>query len=228
MNSNQQFGRGIHMHPISVMIKSLILDLDDTIFTPRSIDSKVVKPFFDALRRTNNVLTEENLELAIEEIHRKPFNLVADHFGFSKPMITESLNVFNKIELNMVITPYDDYTYLKDLSLEKFLVTTGIRKFQLAKIESLHITNDFKEIFIDDPMERLGGKKSIFMSILKKYEYAPKELLVIGDSIESEIKAGKELGMHTLMICRDRIAINSDPEIITSFSEIEDRIIDLN
>ena len=54
------------------MVKALILDLDYTIFTPKSIDPKVIKPFFDVLKETNDVLTKEDLDKAIEEIHYKP------------------------------------------------------------------------------------------------------------------------------------------------------------
>ena len=69
----------------------------------------------------------------------------------------------------------------------------------MAKIESLGISGDFKEIIIDDPTVEAGGKLRIFKSILERYGYQSEELLVIGDNAESEIKAGRSLGMHILL-----------------------------
>jgi len=206
------------------VIKALILDLDDTIFPTSSIDSKVVKPFFDTLEKFNDVLTEEELNKAKQEIHKKPFATVASDYKFSERMITESLDILNNLEYKLSIKTYDDYAYIKALSYEKFLVTTGNRKFQLAKIESLQIADDFKEIFIDDPIERPGGKLIIFRSILEKYSYLPDEILVIGDNPESEISAGKELGTYVLMINRNKRDTLLNKEVIQSFTEVNERI----
>jgi len=206
------------------MIKSLILDLDDTIFPTNSIDLNLVKPFFDTLEDANDVLTKEDLQKVKQEILEKPFAIVAKNYGFSERMINRSVSALNKVKLNSDLKTYSDYSYLRNLKFEKFLVTTGIRKFQLAKIESLNISNDFDEIFIDDPMEQLGGKLAIFKTLMKKYDYLPKEMLVIGDNPESEIQAGKELGSHTLRIDRNEMTITSDHDAIQSFSEINEWI----
>lgn len=209
------------------MIKALILDLDDTIFPTSSIDSNLVKPFFDKLEEVNDVLTEEGLKKAKQELWRKPFNVVAEEFGFSERMISKSLVTLNSLEFELSIQPFDDYKYLQAIVIDKYLVTTGIKKLQMSKIESLGLSNDFREIFIDDPFVEVGGKLKKFKSILENQKYLPKEVLVIGDNAESEIKAGQELGMHTLIINRNQIRTDLNDREICSFSEIYDIIKDL-
>ena len=140
-------------------------------------------------------------------------------FGFSNKMISRSLDVLNSLEFSLDIEPFDDYKYLKDIKLDKFLVTTGITKLQIAKIDGLKIKNDFKEIIIDDPTINGGGKTEVFSAIMQKYNYHPEELLIIGDNPESEIKAGIELGINTLLIDRKR-APSGKNKIICNFKEV--------
>jgi putative hydrolase of the HAD superfamily len=200
------------------MIKALILDLDDTIFPTNSINPLIVKPFFDCLEEFNDVLSEEEFQNAKNELWKRPFHIVAQDFGFSNNMINRSLEVLNSLEFSLDIQPFDDYKYLKNIELDKFLVTTGITKLQIAKIDGLKIKNDFKEIIIDDPTINGGGKTKVFSTIMQKYNFLPNELLIIGDNPESEIKAGIELGINTLLIERKKVP--SGKNIICNFKEV--------
>lgn len=201
------------------MIKALILDLDDTIFPTSSIDPVVVKPFLDALEAHNDTLTIEDLNKAREALWKRPFHVVAKEYRFSEAMIEKSLEALNKVEFTFQLQPYQDYPILQQVQLEKILVTTGITKLQKAKIESLRIQEHFKEIIIDDPSLETGGKRRVFESILQKYRYRPEEVLVIGDNAESEIRAGRELGIPYLLIDRTGKSQKQEREI-RSFSEV--------
>lgn len=201
------------------MLKALILDLDDTIFPTNSIDPLIVKPFFDALEANNDVLSADKIEEAKGALWQRPFHVVAASYGFSQSMITKSLEALNQLHFDFDICTYQDYEHLKKLKLPKFLVTTGITKLQLAKIDSLGLQNDFEEIIIDDPTLTSGGKVAAFRTIMQKYQYQANELLVIGDNPESEIKAGRELGIPTLLIARKEMAQKQE-NTIKSFEEV--------
>ena len=69
-------------------------------------------------------------------------------------------------------------------------MTSGFTKLQLSKIEQLGIKNDFKEFFIVDPINFDLTKKDVFNKIIEQYDFVAKEVLVVGDDINSEIKAG--------------------------------------
>lgn len=208
------------------MIRALILDLDDTIFPTASIDSIIVKPFFDSLEEHNDVLGPEAMAGAKADLWRKPFYVVASEYGFSGKMIQRSLEVLNKLDFELNIRPYVDYHELKGLKQDKFLVTTGFTKLQKAKIEGLGIGRDFKEILIDDPSILPGGKVRVFQLIMEKYGYLPEELLVIGDNPDSEIQAAKILGIPAILIDR-KGGILSDREVIISFNELASKLPEL-
>ena len=201
-------------------VKALIIDLDDTIFPTGSIDKNLMRPFFDKLEEANDVLSREDFAKAKEALWKRPFHEVAASFAFSDKMISEGLETLNVIEFNLQINPFDDYKDLQAVDREKYLVTTGIKKLQRAKIESLGISGDFKEIIIDDPTVEAGGKLRIFKSILERYGYQSEELLVREDNPKSEIKAGRSLGMHILLINRNEEENSEGNDWIKSFSEI--------
>ena len=184
------------------MIRALILDLDNTIFLTKLIDKRIISPFFKALKLANNVLTVSDMKKAEAELWETPFFEVAKKYNFSESMIVAGLNVLNEIPEGLKIEPYQDYDYLKALQLNKYLVTSGVSCVQWNKIRSLKIEKDFKEILIDDPFIGTGGKLELFRMIMEKYDYMPGDLLVIGDNPESEISAGKTLGMPTVLIDR--------------------------
>ena len=94
---------------------------------------------------------------------------------------------------------FDDYHHLKQIPLDKFLVTTGFVKLQMSKVRQLGIEQDFKEIYIVDPDVSSKTKKDVFAEIMQKYHYQPADLLVIGDDPESEIKAALGLGIDTFL-----------------------------
>lgn len=201
------------------MIKALFLDLDDTIFPTSSINPLEVKPFFDSLEEYNNVLSGEEMEKAKAELWERPFFVVAEKYRFSSEMVENSLRVLNGLNFSFSIETYEDYPSLQKIKLDKFLITTGFTRFQMAKIEALKIKNDFLEVLVDDPSLQSGGKVRVFESLLRKYELHPQEVLVIGDNQDSEIKAGISLGIPFLFINRKGGEGKVDRQI-SSFEEV--------
>lgn len=93
------------------------------------------------------------------------------------------------------------------MSYEKFLVTAGYQKFQQSKITGLNLEKDFKEIHIVDASVTNLTKKDVFADIIDRYKYKISEVLVIGDDLDSEIKAGIELGIDTVVY--DKLGFNN-------------------
>jgi putative hydrolase of the HAD superfamily len=97
------------------------------------------------------------------------------------------------------ITPYKDFATIEAVNLPKFLVTFGFAKLQQSKIDGLGVRSQFKEIFVVDPEITPETKRDILLRIMEQYGYRNKDLLVIGDDPESEIKAGQDLGIPTYL-----------------------------
>lgn len=67
-----------------------------------------------------------------------------------------------------------------------------------------------------------GGRTHSFEMIMEKYKLKPEEILMIGDSLGSDIEPASSLGINTLYISKKR---HNDYTTIKSFDEVIDIII---
>jgi putative hydrolase of the HAD superfamily len=110
------------------------------------------------------------------------------------------------MEVERPLRGYADLPALARLPVRLYLVTSGFLRLQRSKINALGIESLFVEVHIDaiDQPTRTS-KKSIFAEILHSQGYEKHEVLVVGDSAESEIAAGNELGLTTVQILREGV-----------------------
>ena len=200
--------------------KALIFDLDNTVYPVSSIGDNLFGELFSIIRKHGGY--GGNVEDIKKEIMRKPFQKVAIMFDFADDLTSKGLKLLSDLTCNAPISPFSDYFFIKDLKQQKFLVTSGFRKLQQSKIERLNIKNDFEEIFIVDPIYSEMTKKDYFEKILKQYRLDKSEVLIIGDDLNSEIKAGKELGIDTVIYDYLNVFNSSSPYVfIKNYSELE-------
>lgn len=96
----------------------------------------------------------------------------------------------------------DAKNFLETSKDEKILVTYGKRDIQERKIDTLNIRGYFSEIIISETSE---DKLNCFNNILKKRRtIGAKDIFVVGDRIDSEIKYGNMLGMTTIYLKRGK------------------------
>lgn len=198
----------------------LIFDLDNTIYPVSSIALKLFKKLFNVIEKSGEY--KGDIETIKLEIQRTPFQKVARSFLFSEQLMKACMDVHRNLTYEDPMYYFEDYELARKLPQTKFLVTSGFRKLQQSKIDKLGIRHDFKEIFIIDLQQSNQTKKDIFELILGKYKLTKKEILIIGDDITSEIQAGKELGIDTVIY--DRLGKYTTLNLcnrIESFAKIE-------
>ncbi|QTE38471.1 HAD family hydrolase [Mucilaginibacter gossypii] len=181
------------------MKKAIILDLDNTIYPVSSIADHLFNELFNFLDQHIAGEGIEHINKAKEDLKRIPYQKVADKYQFSELVKNKGLELLNNIEYNRPMQPFDDYKQIREAEVTKFLVTTGFTKLQWSKVKMLNIEADFEAIHIVDPELSPLTKKDIFASILEKYDYKTRDVLIIGDDPESEIKAASDLGIDTFL-----------------------------
>lgn len=87
-------------------------------------------------------------------------------------------------------------TFLKQNHFKKVLVTKGSHELQSRKLRLLDIEFLFDEIMICDTDH---GKEHCFKKILEEHP-EEKEVVVIGDRIDSELRYGNKLGLKTVLL----------------------------
>ena len=184
--------------------KLLIFDLDNTIFETKSIGEHAVAAVMDDFRSSISPLfSHEKVEAVITDLWNYPFDHVARQYKLSEEVSKQFSASINSHEYQLEIETYPDFELMRELNIRKVLVTTGFEKLQRAKIEALQLHPVFEEIHIDqlDAPIRIH-KKGIFQQILDSFHVKPSDIFVIGDNPQSELKAGRELGMVTVQVAK--------------------------
>ena len=199
--------------------KGLILDLDNTIFPVSAIGDELFGSVYQLIR--DNGEYKGDFNHIRQEIMRKPLLLVARDFSFSEQLTKECLALFEDMTYSKPIATFGDYHKIRKYSCKKYLVTTGFPKLQNSKIEKLGIRNDFEGIFIVDPVHSTKTKKDVFQHIISSNRFSVEDVLVVGDDLNSEIKAGKELGIETILYDYRHEHIGTENlKVITHFKEL--------
>jgi FMN phosphatase YigB (HAD superfamily) len=91
--------------------------------------------------------------------------------------------------------------FLAKRGVRNFIVSFGEPKTQRAKVKALGLDREpsVEKIYYADRGNVLT-KEAAFRKIQKKTTLLPGEILVVGDRPAREIRAGRELGMHTVRL----------------------------
>ena len=200
--------------------KALILDLDNTIYPVSSIGDKLFAPLFDLIKSDEHV--SDQFEQIRKEVMRRPFQLVAKEFNFSKELMDKGTELLKNITYNGTIKPFDDYKLIRDLKIDKYLVTTGFKKMQQSKVEAMQLQTDFREIHIIDPSTSDKVKKDLFTDIISRHHYNKADVLIVGDDLNSEIKAAKELGVDAVLY--DKLNMYKEEKSVTRITDFAELI----
>jgi putative hydrolase of the HAD superfamily len=209
---------------------AIIYDLDETILPASAVPDATFDPLFEAIKKANHgKVSDENLDKAFSEMKYLAIDVISDKYGFSKEMDDAAREVLCNSTYRFYLQPFEDYDVIKKIPGIKVLVTSGIVKLQQAKLDALEIEDDFDEVIIDDIYaENRPGKKEIFSRIAAKYDLNPDQVWIVGDNPDSEIAAGNELGMITVLRTKpEERKIKGEPVFtISSFYDLKKLVTD--
>lgn len=181
------------------MIKLVIFDLDNTLFdTYGQLGIKVLDKMVERMKKAG--LTEKQEAVMRKKYIQTGFRTLANHLRLSDELRQIGMDNYKTMDLSQ-IKPFDDIKLIKDFSQKKILVTSGTEKVQNEKIRILGVRDLFDEVIID-PVGSSESRNEIFSELLDKYDFKPREIMILGDNAESEISAGNNLGMVTVQIFR--------------------------
>jgi putative hydrolase of the HAD superfamily len=205
-----------------MQIKTIILNLDDTIFETKSMDKNFFNPFFDVLMfNLKPIFNLNQIEQIYNDLCKYSWNFVIEKHKIPKEIFINSIKILENSNFELKIKTFPDYTFMKKLPVDKFLVTTGLTFLQNLKIKALNIENDFKEIVINDRLISNETKFDIFKKLILKHNFNLKESFIIGDNPDSEIKAGNELSFKTIQILRKNVEKGNNADLyIYTFEEL--------
>src|SRR5262245_34621893 len=120
------------------MTKAIIFDLDSCLAAADGVGEQFFAPAFAAIRAANDgSVLEETLRAAFVDCRRVAFDAVADKYSFTEAMRAAGWEVFRQAEITEPMYGYEDLAVLKDLPVQRFLVTSGFRRLQESKVRAL-------------------------------------------------------------------------------------------
>lgn len=187
-------------------IKVIVFDLDDTIIDTFSLlitplERKAAKKMVEAGFLN---LKEKNLSDFLLDLRKKHPSSMEEKIAELNPGInTEILNarraVFSKISLNNIKVNPAVISMLRKLRryYKIYLLSEGNQKFQKDKIERLELKKIFDGIFI---VRNAYEKEKTIASLIRKLNLKASNCLVVGNRMDSEIRAGNKLGTQTVWV----------------------------
>ncbi len=194
-------------------IRCVIFDLDDTLYDCLGQRVRV------AHRHAAQAMVEAGLNAGTEAVYRLRMRAfrqdpmlryidaeVARHFRAENPEALSTVAreaYFNcpvgKLKLFPGSLPL--LRFLAKRGVRNFIVSFGEPKIQHAKVKSLGLDREpaVEKIYYADRGNTLT-KEAAFRKIQKKTGLNSSQILVVGDRPAREIRAGKELGMHTVRL----------------------------
>ncbi len=200
-------------HTTKPLIRCVIFDLDDTLYDCLGQRMRTTH------RHAAQAMVEAGLNATAEAVYRARMRAfrqdpmlrhidaeVSRYFGAENPEAVSRAAreaYFNCPVGKLTLFPgsLPLLRFLAQRSVRNFIVSFGEPKIQHAKVQALGLDRELsiEKIYYADRGNVLT-KEAAFRKIQKRTRLVPTEILIVGDRPAREIRAGKELGMHTVRL----------------------------
>lgn len=117
----------------------------------------------------------------------------------------------------------DTLQYLKDKGYQLHLITNGFEETQHCKLRNCGISNFFVEVITSEGSNSMKPKREIFDYALNKAKALQHQSIMIGDSIEVDIKGAINAGLDQVYVNHLGEAITIEPTyIVSSLRELKE------
>lgn len=193
-------------------ISHVLFDLDGTLFNFERCEHSALYSTFkvygielssekiDAYKEINSRLWEkfEKGLMKRNEVLLKRFELFLEYINIdiSPKQLNEMYLYFLSCNFYLECGALDILLKLHD-KYHLHIVTNGVESVQLKKIVNANIFQFFDNVFISETIGHQKPKLLFFKHCLEIMKCLPKECLIVGDSLLSDIYGGINAGMHT-------------------------------
>lgn len=220
------------------MIKAILIDIDDTIFdfekcsknsflkTLEKFNLKFKEEDFSYFNKVNDILwTKQKLgEINIKEVFIKRDYLMGKYFNLDieRGLFNDLFVKFLYDEIEMVDGIEDLLLYLSD-KYKIFTASNGIYKMQENRLKKSNLYKYFDKIFVSDKIGFEKPDKKFFQKIMDLTKFSNDDLIMIGDSIESDIIGAKNSKIKSIYFNKEdkKISDKNFTYQVKSLSEIK-------
>lgn len=207
------------------MIKAVLIDIDDTIFdfekcsknsflkTLEKFNLKFKEEDFSYFNKVNDILwTKQKLgEINIKEVFIKRDYLMGKYFNIDieKGLFNDLFVKFLYDEIEMVDGIEDLLLYLSD-KYKIFTASNGVYDMQVNRIKKSNLSKYFTDIFVSDKIGYEKPDKKFFQKIMDLTNFSNDDLIMIGDSIKSDIIGAKNSKIKSIYFNKEDKKISDE------------------
>lgn len=194
------------------MYKLIFLDADDTLFDYEKAEqyslSGVLSHFdckldFEKVKKRYKVINSNlwyELEKGLvskEELRYKRFEILFKEFNLDyNPHEASEVYVRHLSESNFLLDDAFELCRYLNKKYKLVIITNGIKEVQISRINNSLIKEFISELVISDDVGVAKPNEKIFEYALRLAgDYTKEEILMIGDSLSSDIKGAKNFGI---------------------------------
>lgn len=203
-------------------IKGVLLDLDNTLY---HYDSSHLKAINECYSHYNNNINKDLSFVDFSNIYRQKRDLVTKRLSpqgacrsrlFAFQAMFEEAKLEGSFELakeydeiywsnliNNMKLAKDASIFLKNcqnLSIDICIVSDMIAHIQVKKIQKLGIAQNIKYLVTSEEVGKEKPDPRIFQTALDKLNLGPKEVIMIGDNENKDIKGAQALGIKSYKV----------------------------
>lgn len=207
------------------MVKAVIFDVWGTLVETglKSSPNKLVKKFLREKSDFSDFIIkfEESFMTKEFESLKEGFENVVVDFGLDIPdfVYDKLIGMWNK---NAILArPYEDISILKELKNGgyKVFVLSNLDKFSHEQLkQKINFEEEFDGVYLSYQTGKLKNNVESFDNLLKENDLNKEDVVMVGDSIQSDIESARQAGISSILIDR-RDTREFDPKI-TSFEEL--------
>lgn len=225
--------------------KHLFFDLDHTLwdfdancrFTLKTIYEKEglasrgvhsFEEFYKQYTLHNDKLWERyrNGQIKADELRWKRMFLSLVDFRIGDEKLARELSnqFLDMLPSRTILFPYcmEILTYLRDKGYALHLITNGFEQTQYSKITYSGINHFFAEVITSEGSNSLKPHREIFDFAFQRAKALPEQSIMIGDSIEADIKGAINAGIDQVFVNHLHITTDVKPTYtVYSLKELE-------
>lgn len=206
------------------MIKAVLIDIDDTIFdfekcsknafkkTLKKLDLSYKEKDFLYFNKVNDILwSKQKLgEINIEEVFTHRSNMMSKYFelDIKKEIFNDLFVEFLYDEVEMVDGIEDLLSYLSN-KYQIYAASNGVYDMQVNRIKKSSLSKYFKDIFVSDKIGYEKPDERFFNKIMDITKYSNNDLIMIGDSIKSDIVGAKNSNIKSIYFNKENKKISN-------------------